>query len=383
MAHYHGTNYWFRWLNPDDTLRAGSEDDYMWGYHGDDELYGRGGDDRIWGGSDDDLLDGSRGRDSLYGESGDDTLIGSEDGDFLDGGTGDDVASYEYSWSGVRVRLADHLDSRSRTEVSGDHADDDQLVNIEGVIGTRYDDTLIGNQDWNYLSGGDGNDHIIGGGAIDRYEPFEYRFVEGGDTLKGGAGNDTLETGNGDADLVDGGPGIDTIQLIDDGVVALWRESVVNVENVVGSDGHDSFDGDHLNNRLEGRAGDDRIEGFEDNDTLIGGDGDDTLMGGDGADRFEFEGDNGYWWLATDAETDYIRDFEPGTDKIVFEFGSGWRLSWAVDSFDEVMDNAQWVDDTGYSWFEDSGTEIALNGDTLYLLDVRPEELSASDFVFL
>jgi hypothetical protein len=60
------------------------------------------------------------------------------------------------------------------------------MGNIENVIGSKYDDTLSGNDIANLLVGGEGSDALDGG--------------DGNDTLIGGAGSDTLA----------GGPGADT-----------------------------------------------------------------------------------------------------------------------------------------------------------------------------
>jgi Ca2+-binding RTX toxin-like protein len=54
----------------------------------------------------------------------------------------------------------------------------DEITSVEGVIGSRFDDTITGNKEANVLDGGEGNDVIRGLG--------------GADTLTGGAGRDTF-----------------------------------------------------------------------------------------------------------------------------------------------------------------------------------------------
>ena len=106
-----------------DTINGSSSDDWLvggeyieygdygpWGDEsykansGNDKLYGRAGEDSLAGLDGNDTLDGGEGDDELYGGSGDDKLIGGAGDDFLDtygggkdtltGGTGSDVFSF-------------------------------------------------------------------------------------------------------------------------------------------------------------------------------------------------------------------------------------------------------------------------------------------------
>ena len=112
------------------------------------------------GGLGDDIINAGAGDDVLLGGAGNDVLIGGEGADVLDGGAGFDIASYADALQGVIVVLA------SGTGLGGD-AQGDTLTNIEGVIGTSFDDTLIGDDGDNLLIGGAGSDIIIGGEGTD------------------------------------------------------------------------------------------------------------------------------------------------------------------------------------------------------------------------
>ncbi len=110
-------------------------------------------------------------------------------------------------------------------------------------------------------------------------------------------------TGTDLGDNIDGGADIDTLDLsgftvntslIIDLAAGTWREepvvggtwTIVNVENVTGSDFNNTITGSSGANVLNGRGGDDTIFGGDGADTLNGGDGNDTLRGEGGLDSF-------------------------------------------------------------------------------------------------
>jgi Ca2+-binding RTX toxin-like protein len=144
------------------------------------------------------------------------------------------------------------------------------------VKGTSGDDTLD-------FSDGvtNGSDTIYGYG--------------GNDTLKGRGGNDVLKGGGG-ADDLDGGDGIDTAGygeslqgvFVNLGGFVGWGDAagdtLVDIENLSGSNYDDILSGDGGSNTLSGGAGIDHLDGEGGADTLNGGDHDDTLRGGSGAD---------------------------------------------------------------------------------------------------
>jgi Ca2+-binding RTX toxin-like protein len=129
--------------------------------------------------------------------------------------------------------------------------------------------------------------------------------LAGNDVLHGLAGNDFLTGGAGN-DLIDGGAGVDTASYADatSGVkVSLavtgaqstggsGSDTLVGIENLLGSNYADTLTGDAGANRLNGGAGGD------------------TLTGGAGADTFVFD------VLTTSANKDTIKDFVSGTDHI-------------------------------------------------------------------
>jgi uncharacterized delta-60 repeat protein len=140
---------------------------------------------------------------------------------------------------------------------------------LRGLAGN---DTITGNFGNDKLDGGDGNDTINGG--------------DGADRLFGGNGNDTLvDSDNFTPDTLDGGAGNDTASFIGsiyainanlalgtaiafDGLGNLFpTETLIGIENLMGTANGDTLTGDGFANILTGGLG---------LDTLIGGDGNDT-----------------------------------------------------------------------------------------------------------
>ena len=168
-----------------DVLLGGGDDQFL-GETGqiNGTIYAGSGNDIIKSGIGDDIINGGTGRDKMYG------------------GAGNDTATYEDSSAGVRVSLTTH---RGR----GGEATGDWLFDIENLIGSNYDDTLIGDAVSNILEGGDGADTLNGEGADD--------LLFGGsgdDTLIGGDGNDILNGGL-DRDILWGGEGADIFEFLD------------------------------------------------------------------------------------------------------------------------------------------------------------------------
>lgn len=178
------------------------------------------------------------------------------------------------------------------------------------VIGSRFDDILMGDDGNDMLRGGRGADVIMGGAGNDNLNGQAGRDTvmgeAGNDRLGGGGGNDRLDGGEGDdrvngqsgKDRLVGGPGIDRI-VDNSGPTVVFDEVGGNVRvdrRVTNSDR-----GDRIQVRvirrltLNGTDNDEsiRVSGFTGpvhflgnggNDTLIGGRANDTLEGGDGDD---------------------------------------------------------------------------------------------------
>lgn len=216
--------------NARDLLYGNGGNNRMWGAGGSDVLEGRDGNDILFGGDGSDRLDGGRGADNLIGRDGNDLidggdgrdlLTGGRGGDDLRGGAGYDRVRYLDAPSGVTVDLLDP--GRNTGYAAGD-----RYSSIEGLIGSRHGDTLMGDGGADRIWGGAGADVLIGRGGSDLLSAGP-----GDDGIHGGGGDDTLLGGSGadqfffrsgyDRDAVqDFAVGTDTLVLNDD----LWRGSL-------------------------------------------------------------------------------------------------------------------------------------------------------------
>ncbi|WP_278247628.1 beta strand repeat-containing protein, partial [Teichococcus deserti] len=246
--------------------------------------------DALYGNSENNHLYGLAGKDSLYGGAGDDVLEGGLDADALNGGEGSDFASYENAASAVEASLVARKNTPTAITTNNE-ASGDTYVSIENLRGSKFNDLLTGDANGNILQGLDGNDTLDGGAGNDTLEGGAGNdWLLGGtgdDWLVGGLGNDTLDGGEGGSDTVDyryRETGV-TVNLAT-GIAGSGtdRDTLISIENVVGSNLDDTLIGNDRDNILRGGWG---------NDTLIGGGGVDYFDGGEGVDTVSYASETG------------------------------------------------------------------------------------------
>jgi hypothetical protein len=162
-------------------------------------------------------------------------------------------------------------------------------------VGTTADDTLTGTSGPDVIFGWDGNDIIRGLGGDDRIcagtGADDVRGGPGSDVLQGGRGSDRL-VGNAGNDTFDGGRGSDTASfassatavnasLSNGAASGQGDDTLVGVEDVVGSAFADRLTGDEGANRLFGKDGRDILDGAGGIDFLDGGAGLDSCLNGE------------------------------------------------------------------------------------------------------
>ena len=203
------------------------------------------GNDRIIGSSGNDYFEYTEGSDRIYGNAGIDHI------DF-DGKIpyGSDL-KVDLRYSFYDVTLSSGTIVRSL------------IYGVENITGTYGDDIIFGNAANNRILSEDGNDYVNGGGGNDYISCGPDSAGDQDDIIYGGPGNDTIAGWCGD-NLIDGGVGIDTLISYNTtyGVetnLALKRSShslgvdtVLNVENVIGTDWEDVIMGNAGGNMING-----------------------------------------------------------------------------------------------------------------------------------
>lgn len=195
---------------------------------GDDIIIGSNAGDSLSAGAGNVWIDGGDGNDGIYGGAGRDVLIGGSGNDGITAGAGD-------------------------TYLSGGTGDDT-------------------------LTGGVGNDIFVGGTGTNRET--------------GGTGNDVFIYNLGETDTIDGGGGSNTLSFerrtagvsfgLTGAAQALDGGSIVNIQNLTGSEFNDSLTDGPAGGTLRGLGGNDNLQGGAGNDILEGGAGADIIAGNGG-----------------------------------------------------------------------------------------------------
>ncbi|MEQ1943136.1 VCBS domain-containing protein [Mesorhizobium sp. VNQ89] len=139
-------------------------------------------------------LRGSHWADTFTGDANDNAFRGLAGADVINGGGGFDTVRYDRDerYGGLEGAVVNLVAGTAKDGFG----DTDLISNIDGAVGTRFDDVMIGDEFDNLFIGLDDDDELDGG--------------EGNDVLDGGAGSDTLLGGEGDDQLF-GGDGSDTL----------------------------------------------------------------------------------------------------------------------------------------------------------------------------
>lgn len=239
----------------DDFLVGTRDDDVIVGLAGNDVIAGLGGEDLICGGEGNDEIEGGPDMDGLSGDQGDDKL---------DGGEHEmDIALYVNSPAAVQVSLSTGV-------ATGDGTD--TLANIEGLVGSTFDDTLEGNELNNVFVGWYGNDRSTGLGGFDYFNADE-----GDDAFDGGSGDDLV--------YYDFAPGPVTVDLAAGQSAGYGADALVSIEDVYGSKFADRITGNAGPNWLHGYSGADVVSGGGGTDQVFGDRGNDVVNGGPGPDK--------------------------------------------------------------------------------------------------
>jgi Ca2+-binding RTX toxin-like protein len=197
----------------DDSIKGDGQKNQLTGLAGNDLIDGRGGND---------LIDGEEGNDTLLGGNGDDTFKGGQGNDSIDGGVGTDTANY--GQLGQTITL-----SGVGTVKKAGGLGQDTLFKVEKIIA----------------------DASVANNTIDASQSVP------GVSITVNLQSQTLTANN--------VPGLGTLPF-----------TVVNFDDVIGTNENDSITGDSQSNKLTGNGGNDTFKGSRGNDSINGGDGFDT-----------------------------------------------------------------------------------------------------------
>ncbi|TSA59812.1 MAG: hypothetical protein D4R41_02625 [Sediminibacterium sp.] len=293
-----------------DTLYGGSGNDTIDGGEDSDKLYGENGDDSLYGGDggDADYLDGGVGNDTLNGGAGADVLVGGAGNDtyYVDnasdsitesssGGSGTDTVVVMVSSLFTSYQLPANVEKGTIQGTQGSLLTGNLLNNtLTGGVGN---DTLKGGTGADRMIGGVGNDTYyvdnLGDSVIETnastsqidtvYSSISYPlplYVENlhlllaNGNLTGNSLNNTLYASSGD-NVIDGVSGNDTVSYaeaassvtidlsltIAQPTVGSGSDTLLNIDNIVGSPYGDTLTGTIYPNTLTGGAGLDTLKG--------------------------------------------------------------------------------------------------------------------------
>jgi Ca2+-binding RTX toxin-like protein len=267
-------------------------------------------------------IDGGTGKDLMVGAQGNETFIVDNSGDVVEDEGGTDLVE-----SSVSFTLASGLEDLT-------------LTGTEAIDGTGNESAnrITGNAAANILSGGAGNDILAGGAGPDTMvggDGHDYYYVRdlrdvvsetnatastgGTDTvfsslaaytltgnvengriitswnanLTGNTLNNVLYAGTGD-NVLNGGSGTDTVSYAYGlaGTTGVTVSLAVSTAQATGGSGSDTLlsienlIGSAYADKLTGNTGANSLSGAAGNDTLDGGAGIDTMAGGDGSDGY-------------------------------------------------------------------------------------------------
>jgi serralysin len=281
---------------------------------------------------------GGLGNDTIYGNAADNSFTGGHGNDVLDGGTGTNTAVYSGNSSAYSIVNTGYGTWTVTDNRGGSPDGTDSLKNIRYL---KFNDVIIDLGPTQVL--------ITGTSAADTIDathtPAGQQLpTNSNDVIYGVGGNDTI-SGLGGGDYIDGGAGTDTVTYatsaagVTVGLVTAapgapggfggdaQADTLVNIENLIGSNFDDTLEGNAGNNKLVGglgidtvsyahaasganglgvtvslavtkaqntvTAGKDTLIGFENligsefNDTLTGSSGNNVLTGLGGNDRLD------------------------------------------------------------------------------------------------
>ncbi|WP_330629344.1 calcium-binding protein (plasmid) [Thioclava litoralis] len=368
------------------VARGTAEDDILIGTDQEDYLIGGDGDDTFVGGAGNDGINGGEGTDRLIlsGNFADYTITAEGDGVYLvEGADGLDYIrdveelQFDDTVVGLDVEIAAAepdlvaaalVEEAGSTAVNEPLADETEVVATENILDlsdltegqsisaiNRYSalGKELGLQDsQNYFYAERGSTATVDGQefGISYWTTNENSLDSGKVALTSSALITAQMLGDValDVDQVIGSQGADSFNMrsADDVVYGGAGNDTINT-----SDGNDFVDGGADNDWIQGGGGNDTLLGGDGADGLVGGTGDDLLTGGAGVDQFIFDQGTGQDTITdfTDEDILILRDFMEGVSDLasaLSETDEGLLLSNGTDSILFAgcsLEDADWI----------------------------------------
>ena len=293
----------------------------------------------------------------IFGMSGNDTIVagGFQGALNIDGGTEIDIVSYEGATTGLVLNLGNPA---ANTGIAAGHT----YVAVEGLTGGAFDDFITGDGFANVLDGGRGTDF-----------------------LQGLTGDDTYLVNRADDVVVElAGEGTD--RVIASKSYTLAQDAVIEILSAAAGSANINLTGNAFGQTVAGNGGANILKGRAGDDVLFGNRGNDTVNGGAGLDIFVFN-------TKLKSNVDTIVGFNRADDTIYLENAIFTKLTtlgtlkkaafYASDSGQahDSSDRILYEKDTGKLFYDRDGTGSA-DAVQFAVLKGHPS-IGAADFVIV
>ncbi|MEH2180240.1 beta strand repeat-containing protein [Nostoc sp.] len=341
-------------------------------------------------------ISGTEFDDNIVGNDSNDTLSTGYGGkDTIDGGKGDDLLSVDYTYYSATGGITTTFNASTNVGSITTGTNSVSYKNIErlNILGSQYDDNIVGNDGDDTLSTGSGGNDTIDGGKGDDVLSGYYRFASRGitttfnastntglitagtdgvsyknierlnisgsqydDFIIGNDGNDTLSGSNDDYnggpsgnDTIDGGKGDDlysvNLNFATGGITTTYNANTNIGSITAGTDGVSyknierlNISGTEYDDNIVGSNGNDTLYGYYyGNDTIIGGAGNDSLSAGVYSANNLLSGDDGNDILTGGPGNDSLYG-GTGTDTFVFNsYNKGVDTIYDFNAADDLI----------------------------------------------
>lgn len=347
-------------VDNDDAILAGDvdDDDLIEAYGGADSIEAGAGDDEVYGGTGADTIDGGDDNDTLFGGATSEVanlivngsfedLTGTIDTVWGDQGSGSIVGWTDYNGGDFDL----HDDGKGGTfATDGTHVLDmggtpDNLHIYQDITGAVTGETYTLSLDAGDVTGGGNSVEIYWGGElVATLDPAEGGMESFSFDLIGGAGDganrlEFREIGPIDVD----GLQLDNIQLIGSDSTAATQDTAG--DTIDGGAGNDSVYGLQGDDELDGGTGDDMVFGGQGSDDInvSAGEGTDTIIGGEDADGTDVDTLTFTDGTGTQGVNVTLSDDEDGTYSFPTDGGDGSFSeieNFVLTDQDDIFDGA-------------------------------------------